>query len=121
MALKVVFAADQARLMVDAIGRTLFRLFISRRHLLECETAAATEHRMGTTFVDSLRQLWSSSVLALTLGLALAWWRPEALPAAVPVLALWLVAPAVAHWVSRLHMDREPELTAEDRRLAMAG
>src|SRR5262249_40952044 len=36
--LSLVFLADQARLMADAVSRTLYRLFVSRRHLLEWET-----------------------------------------------------------------------------------
>ena len=39
-ALPVTFLAHQAWSMADAIGRTLFRLFVSRRHLLEWVTAA---------------------------------------------------------------------------------
>ena len=42
------FLADQARLAVDAIARTLVRLFVTRRKLLEWETAASTEQRLGT-------------------------------------------------------------------------
>ena len=38
-ALLVVFLAHQAWLMTDAIGRTLFRLLVSRRHLLDWVTA----------------------------------------------------------------------------------
>ena len=36
----LTFLAHQAWLMVDAVGRTLFRLFVRRRHLLEWTTAA---------------------------------------------------------------------------------
>ena len=38
--LTVAFLADQAWLMADAIGRTLWRLGVSRRHLLEWIPAA---------------------------------------------------------------------------------
>ena len=38
----VTFLAHQAWVMVDAVVRTLFRLFIRRRHLLEWVTAAQT-------------------------------------------------------------------------------
>ena len=41
-ALTVVFLADQAWLMADAIGRTLWRLGVSRRHSLESIPAAQT-------------------------------------------------------------------------------
>ena len=39
-ALNITFLADQAWLMGDAIARTLWRLFVSRRHLLEWTPAA---------------------------------------------------------------------------------
>ena len=38
--LEVTFLAHQALLMLDAVVRTLVRLFITRRHLLEWQTAA---------------------------------------------------------------------------------
>ena len=41
-ALNITFLADQAWLMGDAIARTLWRLFVSRRHLLEWTPAAQT-------------------------------------------------------------------------------
>ena len=39
-ALNITFLADQAWLMGDAIARTMWRLFVSRRHLLEWAPAA---------------------------------------------------------------------------------
>jgi cyclic beta-1,2-glucan synthetase len=117
VALKVVFLADQARLMMDAVTRTLFRLFISRRNLLEWETAASTERRLGTSFADSCRELWGSAALAVGLGVVLAVGWPAALPVALPVLALWLTAPATAHWVSRLRAEPRVDLSGEERRL----
>ena len=41
--LNITFLADQAWLMGDAIARTLWRLFVSRRHLLEWTPAAQTD------------------------------------------------------------------------------
>ena len=99
--LSAAFLAEQARLLVDAIGRTLVRLFVTRRNLLEWETAAATEQRLGNGLVPCLRSMWFSPVLAVVLGLVLALVRPDALAAAAPFLAAWLVAPLVAFWVSR--------------------
>ena len=42
-ALLLTLLAHQAWLMCDAIGRTLFRLFVSRRNLLEWVTCAGAE------------------------------------------------------------------------------
>ncbi|HXG11673.1 MAG TPA: glycosyl transferase family 36, partial [Gemmataceae bacterium] len=66
--LKIAFLADQAYNCVDAIGRTLVRLFITRRNLLEWETAATTERRLGSGFVHFCATMWLAPVLAAVLG-----------------------------------------------------
>jgi cyclic beta-1,2-glucan synthetase len=99
--LGTVFLLHQAAQNVDAIVRTLVRLFVTRRHLLEWETAAAAERRLGTGVIDFCRTMWQAPALA-ALGTALvAALRPGMLPAAVPFLAAWLLSPLVAFWVSR--------------------
>src|SRR5262249_3844667 len=45
--LTIVFLADQARQALDAVARTLTRLFVTRRHLLEWETAFPPQPRRG--------------------------------------------------------------------------
>ena len=46
-ALAVVFLPHQAVVSADAIIRTLYRLFISHRKLLEWQTASQVERTMG--------------------------------------------------------------------------
>jgi cyclic beta-1,2-glucan synthetase len=114
--LSTVFLADQSRLLLDAVVRTLIRLCLTRRRLLEWETAAATEQRLGTSLPASCRRMWLAPTLALLLALPVVLVRRDALPAAGPLLAAWLLSPAVAFWVSRPHRATEPVLTALDRR-----
>ncbi len=120
--LSAAFLAEQARLLVDAVGRTLVRLFVTRRHLLEWETAAATEQRLGSGLTACLRMMWFSPTLAVVLAAVLTFLRPAALPDAAPFLIAWLVAPLLAFWVSRPPRLAEEALTAEEirplRRLA---
>ena len=54
--------------------------------------------------------------LAVAAAIAVAWARPEAWPVALPFLLLWLLAPAVARWISlpRTTATTEP-LTAGGR------
>ena len=40
-------------------------------------------------------------VLAVVAGILVAWLQPSSLPLATPFLALWLLAPAIARWVSQ--------------------
>ena len=50
----ITFLAHQAWVMVDAVVRTLFRLFIRRRHLLEWVTAAQTTAKIPGSTVAAL-------------------------------------------------------------------
>jgi cyclic beta-1,2-glucan synthetase len=99
--LAIIFLEEQARLLVDAIARTLVRLLLTRRHLLEWETAATTERRLGLDFVSFILNLWPAPLLAMAVGLLVGLVRPDALPQATPLLVAWFVSPAVAYWVSR--------------------
>ena len=114
-ALWIAFLADQARRLVDAVGRTLNRLFRTHSRLLEWETAAATEHRLGTGLANFFRTMWPSPAWAVGIGVLVALVNPSALPAAVPVLLAWFVAPVVAFWVSRPRRAAESPLADLER------
>jgi cyclic beta-1,2-glucan synthetase len=116
MALTAAFLLNQAVLALDAVGRTLYRVFVSRRRLLEWETAAAADARLGTGLGQFVRFMWHSVALAAALGGLVAWANPAALPAAGGWLAGWLVAPVVAWWVSRARQSAESPLTDPQRR-----
>jgi cyclic beta-1,2-glucan synthetase len=109
-ALAVVFLADQARLMLDAIGRTLWRLFVSRKHLLEWETAAATEARLGTGLRQFIATMWPACLLACLIGVLVGFVRPWGLAPAAPLLLLWFLSPGVACLVSRPRQAQEEPL-----------
>ena len=114
--LAVVFLADQARLMCDAVVRTLARLLVTRRRLLEWETAASTEQRLGTGLRDFLSGMWGTLALAAASATVVALLRPSALWAASPFLAGWFLSPVVAFWVSRPKQVRDLTLSEDERR-----
>jgi cyclic beta-1,2-glucan synthetase len=114
--LALVFLAEQARLGVDAIVRTLVRRTVTRRNLLEWETAAAVERRLGTGFVHFCLTMWPAPNLAVLCTLLVWYVRPEALAAAGPILAAWFLSPAVAFWVSQPRPAVEAPLNAAERR-----
>ena len=99
-ALNITFLADQAWSMGDAITRTLWRLFVSRRHLLEWTPAAqaAAAKRLdlqGFAVRMSGAFVIAAAALLLTLLFGHGGW-----PIATPFIALWLISPAVARHVS---------------------
>ena len=115
--LQLTFLAYQASEMLHAIVVTLVRLIITQRKMLEWQPAATVVRLTGfarggaRTFVE---QMLSSPAFAAFLLIIVASAHPRALPAAVPVLLLWILAPFVAYRYSRPVKRRRPELSAAD-------
>ena len=90
----------EASVSVDAIGRTAVRMLVMRRQLLEWDPSGAFDASLGSKLRDFYRSMAVSPIVAIAVLAGLALVRPEVLAAAVPVLILWLAAPAVAWWTS---------------------
>jgi cyclic beta-1,2-glucan synthetase len=99
--LTLAFLPDQAWRMLDAIVRTLSRLFVSHQHLLEWTTAAHSARRPRLGLQGFYREMLGGTLLGLAVGaLALAV-SPSSWPLILPFVMLWLAAPALALWASR--------------------
>ncbi len=116
--LGVMLLLDQALLSTDGIVRTGYRLLVSRRNLLEWTTMsqAVRRHRSGS--LRSSRRLSSSGWLALLLLVGVSWVARASLLWALPVILLWVAAPAVVGWLGRIEQEPPPDaqLTAAGRR-----
>lgn len=101
--LTISFLPHKAYYSLDAIVRALHRTYVSRRKLLEWETAAAADERLLSRKWSFLVEMWFGPTLALGTFTAAAL---GALPAAafapaMTLSAVWLLSPLVAAWVSR--------------------
>ena len=96
----ITFLAHQAWLMTDAVGRTLFRLLVSRRNLLEWVTAAQAQLSSQLSLAGVYRRMSASVITAALAILAVgvmghgAWWI------VLPFVVLWTAAPAIARGIS---------------------
>ncbi len=100
LAMMLTLLAHQAWLVTDAISRTLYRLYVSHRLLLEWTTAAQAKR---TTRLD-VRGFYATMGGGLALGIAVAGFvvwagRGDGLIAA-PFVILWMLSPAIARWAS---------------------
>ena len=96
----VIFLAHQAWLMVNAVGLTLFRLFIRRQHLLEWVTSAQSQDDSAFDRRSLALQIAASAICALLAGAGLLILRDASWKLALPFLALWSLSPLVARWAS---------------------
>ena len=100
IALTVTFLAYQAWLMSDAIVRTLVRLLITRKNLLEWVTAAHARHALDLNIVHMYRRMAGTVALAFAAFVVIVIGNMHALPFALPFLLLWAASPVVARTIS---------------------
>ncbi len=113
-ALIVTFLAHQAALMGDAIARTLVRLLITRRHLLEWVPAEQASRRHRQDLLGYQRCMAGTLVIAC-LTLTVVWLAGhDTLPLALPFVALWIASPAIARWSSQPPVRKERLVATDD-------
>lgn len=112
----LIFLLHQALLSIDAIFRSLGRVFVTKRRLLEWETAAEAENAVRSTATVDIYLRWAPWV---SIALALIVWkvRPSALPAAAPILFLWLVSRRGSAWLNRRPRTGRCTLREKDTQL----
>ena len=101
-ALYVIFLPFRAWLSLDAIIRTLFRMLITHRHLLEWQTSESVEKNLQNSLASYVSLLAPSLPIALLLGAA-GWLQNAGLSRVLllALAALWLGAPGFAWQVSQ--------------------
>jgi cellobiose phosphorylase len=68
---------------------------------------------MRADLIGFYATMWIAPIVATLSGSALVWLQPVQLPAALPLLGLWLAAPWIAWWISQPIVSATPDLTAE--------
>jgi len=101
MAFTITTMAFQAWLMADAVIRTLVRVYLTHGRMLEWKTMVHAESRVPRTTAGFYRRMAGGVGLSAIAAAAVAWWHPAAWPVALPIVALWGFAPAIARRVSR--------------------
>jgi cellobiose phosphorylase len=102
----------EAFFSLDAIVRSVWRLSISRRLLLQWNPSEVSGRHGGTSLAGAYRTMWIGPFVAGVAGIALAAFQPGALAAAGPLLVLWCAFPAIVWWLALPLVRRQEKLTA---------
>jgi cyclic beta-1,2-glucan synthetase len=113
----ITLLLDQAVISLDAVVRTLHRLFVSRRSLLEWQTMQAAQRSAARGQSPTARRLRRETAGVVLSAAGLAALQPGSLPFAAPFLALWGLAPWLADWLGKPLPARQrgAELSLADR------
>jgi cyclic beta-1,2-glucan synthetase len=107
-ALRIVFLAHQSWLMTDAISRTLFRLLVTHKRMLEWVTAAQASLRTRLSLLQFYRRLAGAIALALLAAVDVEYAGNHSWPIAGPLIVLWVLSPIAARWVSLAPLTEGP-------------
>ena len=103
----------EACFSLGAIVRTLVRTGITGRHLLEWTASGETVAEGNGGPAASMRAMWYAHAMAGVVFLLLLVIRPRALPAAIPILLMWLASPLLAWWISLPLQRLKSKLSSE--------
>ncbi|MET0732425.1 MAG: cyclic beta 1-2 glucan synthetase, partial [Casimicrobiaceae bacterium] len=116
----LAFLPYEAWYCLDAIVRTIGRLLITQRRLLEWNPSSdvdrALEEHDRTDLLASYRTMAIAPAIALGAWIALSLTNATALAIAGPILLLWAASPAIAWWISRPLARRSARLLPDQIR-----
>jgi len=130
-ALAVAFLPHQAVVSADAIIRTLYRLFVSHRKLLEWQTASQVERTMGVgSQLETWRKMWPVTALCVALGALIGLHVTVGVASSaderflfvmgtLPLVLVWLASPSIAFALSRPVILGEVHLTEAERQASL--
>jgi cyclic beta-1,2-glucan synthetase len=130
--LALAFLLHQTLISIDAIVRTLYRLYVSRKHMLEWRTASTVERSVGDVGTDTWYAMRLSVLVAFGIAAAISYQRVRAqlaqdaplstlLPSELllgAIVLLWILAPRLAAYLSEQRNHARPTLPATDRETA---
>jgi len=106
--LSAVFLLHQSGAMLDAIARTLVRMAVTQRRLLEWVTADRASGQLRSQ-LDTWRAMRLTPIAAGVIALLVAIVAPGRLPLAFPMLVLWGFSPLLAYVTGQeLALERRP-------------
>ena len=100
LAMMLTLLAHQAWLMGDAIVRTLWRLAVSHRLLLEWKTAAQAKQTARPDVRGFYGMMAGAWALAISAAIVVASAHRGGTLVAIPFLILWMLSPDIARWAS---------------------
>ncbi len=109
---RVASTPHTAYWQLDAIVRSLWRMTISKRRLLEWTPSSDLDRRRARTAM--FQRPWAAPAAAAVIAIALSLLDSRALLVASPILLLWLTSPLFIHWLNQPPKQTIAELERDE-------
>ena len=119
--LNLAFLPNKAYISANAIIKSIYRMKISKKSLLEWTTAEEAEKNAKTNLGAYISFMWFN-IIAGIVTIALVFVAKTNIVANIFAYALgvlWIIAPIVAWYISKEIIKSEPELTDEELKFVM--
>jgi cellobiose phosphorylase len=103
----------EAFFSLDAVVRTVWRILVTRKRLLQWNPSGNPDGNRRADWVDSCRTMWIAPVIATAAAILLTVSKPSVLAMAGPILGLWFASPVIVWWISRPLSRSRAMLTAD--------
>jgi len=103
--LSIAWLPHEAGVALDAAFRSLWRMAVSKRHLLAWRSSSEVEKGGRNDRRVPWRKMLSGPAVAVLVAIVVGSDRPAVLMTAAPLLILWVLSPVLAWWVSRPRTD----------------
>ncbi|MDA8220807.1 MAG: glycosyl transferase family 36 [Desulfitobacterium hafniense] len=111
----IVMLPFKSAVLLDAILRTLYRLLISKKHLLEWVTAADVERQIPKKVNVFIFRLSKGYVFVLFLLIGTFVSEPDMVILSLGIVGCWIFGPLLAYWLSKPQLDKKPEMNGDER------
>ncbi|SES70409.1 GH36-type glycosyl hydrolase domain-containing protein [Anaerobranca gottschalkii] len=99
--LNFCFLPYQGYMLLDAITRTLFRVFVTKKNMLEWVTAADQERSLQNDLKSYFVRMKSGLIITLITIFGVLFFIPQNIVYALPIVFLWAVSPYIAYKISQ--------------------
>jgi cyclic beta-1,2-glucan synthetase len=111
--LALIFLPYEAFVSLDAITRTLTRLFITRKRRLQWQSYGECQGGVRASLGAFYRAMWLAPALAGALAAGFIASQAAAQSPVYALLAVWACSPLVAWLISRPRVDKTPKFSGE--------
>ena len=99
--LSFMFLPYEAMMMLDAIARTIYRVFVSKKNMLEWTTAFDMEKKLQNNLSSYFKRMKQNIIFSILLMILTYAFKPGNLIISGLVAILWLIGPAAAYIISK--------------------
>lgn len=102
---------------LSAIGITLWRLFISKKNLLEWVPSSQVEQCSNNSLLTWIKVMWAGPSIGLfILAIIFLTKQWQLLYVYLPLICLWFFSPLIAYWLSKPYQDSAPHFKLTEKR-----